>query len=152
MSNLQSIMKDWDEFQSSVMDGWLKFTNEKKRGSDMKLAEEFFALKRRKEDINQQLKAVNEAIEIADKELQLWLESNELEQIKTSEGTLFPRTECYARIEDEDLAFDWLKLHDMNDVIKRTVHGKTLASIAKDNPDIPGVVTSFVTKMGMRRS
>jgi hypothetical protein len=117
----------------------------------MKLADEFFALKREKEELTAKLKNVNERIEVADKELQLWMEAQELEQIKTSEGTLFPRTECYARIEDQDAAFAWLKDNGMEDVIKFSVHAKTLSSIAKDQ-EIPGVVTSFVTKIGQRKA
>jgi hypothetical protein len=118
----------------------------------MTLENQFFALRQRKESIEKELDQVKDEIGAVEQQLLLWLENNNLTQIKGPNGTLFLRDEVYARIEDADTAFAWLEEHDMSDVIKRTVHAKTLSSIAKDQGEFPGIKVSLVTKIGFRKA
>ena len=68
-------------------------------------------------------------------------------------GTVFIREEVYASIEDEEKCFNWLRETGNQDLIKQTIHSKTLASTAKDHDlNIPGVKTTVKTKIGIRRS
>lgn len=116
----------------------------------MKLEEEYFTLTAKKRELTQQLEDVKKDLACVEESLLLWLEDNDLEQIKGEYGTIFTRTDYYARITDEPTAFKWLEENDMGDIIKRTVNSKTLSSVVRDRGEFPGIETSLVTKIGFR--
>lgn len=122
------------------------------------LAEKFFTLRDRKDTINAELKDINSQLDDIEKELVVVMENENLQNFKDDRfGTLYLREEVYARVESEDKFFPWLRDRGMADVIKYTVHAKTLSGIVKElnekGESVPeGVVAQFITKLGYRKA
>lgn len=114
------------------------------------LHERFFDLRLKKDQLNQQLKEVQLELDQLESDLVLSMENEGLTQIKSDRGTLYLRDEVYARIEDPNQAFAWLRDNEMGDMIKETVNAKSLSSLVKEKGEIPGVISHFVTKVGRR--
>jgi hypothetical protein len=122
-------------------------------GNRQELAEKYAVLKQGKDRINEELKGINAALEDIEQQLVLTMENEGLQSFKDETfGTFYLRQEIYARVEDEEKAFAWLRAAEMEDVIKRSVHAKTLAALVKEHGEIEGVKSHYVTKIGMRRS
>lgn len=116
----------------------------------MELHKRYVVLREQKDELKKQLSEVQSQLDEAEVELVNWLENNSLTNVKSELGTISLRAEVYARIDDEATAFSWLRENNMGDIIKETVHSKTLASLVKDNGDIPGVVSHYQTKISFR--
>jgi len=98
------------------------------------------------------MKVVNKELEGIERDLILSMENENLQNFKDSRfGLVYLREDLYASIEDSDKCFGWLEENNMHDVIRQTVHSKTLSAICKESGEIPGVKTYFQTKVGFRR-
>lgn len=116
------------------------------------LATEFYRLKERKADLEFALEQVKESITAVESRLVLVMENENLQNFKDGElGTFYLRTDVRASIADEIQAFQWLRDNGMDDIIKPTVHSKTLSAIAKDHPEIPGVNVYYQTRVSIRK-
>lgn len=119
----------------------------------MEQAQTYFELRKKKDELEKALDDVKESLAETEKELVLYMENQNLQNFTDKTyGTIFLREQVYARIDDEGTAFGWFRDHNMGDIIKETIHNKTLCAVVKDNPEIPGVVTTWETKVGYRRA
>ena len=132
-------------------------TEEQKRatvepGGRAELAESFFVLRAAKVEAEAKLESIKTTLVEIETQLVVRMENEGLQSFKDAEnGIVYLREQVYARIADEAMAFEWLRAHDMGDIIKEKVHARTLASIVKDHAEIPGVVASYETKIGHRK-
>jgi len=119
----------------------------------MERAQKYFELRKRKAEVEAQLDEVKGELAQVEKDLVLYMENQNLQNFTDKTfGTIYLREQVYARIDNEPIAFDWFESHNMSDIIKRTIHNKTLCAVVKENPEIPGVVTTWETKIGYRRA
>ena len=118
----------------------------------MEQADKYFKLRQQKDEAEAVLAQVKEELGQVEKDLVLYMENENLQSFKDATfGTIYLREQVYARIDDEGKAFDWFRTHDLGDLIKATIHNKSLVAVAKENPEIPGVVTAYETKVGYRK-
>ena len=116
-------------------------------------AQTYFDLRRKKADLEAELSEVKASLAVTEKELVLYMENQNLQSFNDKTfGTIYLREQVYARVDNESSAFGWFDKHQMGDIIKRTVHNKTLCAICKEHPEIPGVVATWETKIGYRRA
>lgn len=116
------------------------------------LSHQIANLKRSKKLQEELLDGIKLKLNELEANLILIMENEGLQSFKDKDlGTFFLRVDTYASIEDYDKAFSWLREKGMGDVIKETVHAKTLAAIAKDNPQIEGVKITLKTQLGIRK-
>ena len=80
----------------------------------------------------------------------LALENAGLQNVKGEDGTTFYRKEqlfANVKIEDKPKFFDWLRKHQMGDIIKEDVHPKTLTAFVKEQiehgNELPDYVKTF---------
>lgn len=124
----------------------------------MEQARKYFEARIIRDNLKDELSKAQEALDECEKNLVLFMEANNLQNFKDAEnGMVYLMEKMYSRIENEDIAFEWLKNNGLGDAIKQTIHSKTLSAIAKemfekDQQEIPGVVSTFETKVGFRKS
>ena len=119
----------------------------------MELSAKYFALRSKRQEIEDELEKVKEECKDVEGQLVMWLENNALDKVSDENGTIYSRQEVYASIEDRNQAFTWLRENGMEDVIKETVHAKTLSAIVKEHAlNVPGVKAYYETKIGYRRA
>ena len=80
----------------------------------------------------------------------LALENAGLQNVKGEDGTTFYRKEqlfANVKIEDKPRFFDWLRDHQMGDIIKEDIHSKTLTAFVKEQiehgNELPDYVSIF---------
>lgn len=116
------------------------------------LAEKFFSLREEKDVLAKTSKDLNKCLEEIEKQLILQMENENLQNFRDADhGLIYLREDIHATIEDPDQAFKWLREHNMSDIIKETVHSKTLSVTVKDHGEIPGVKSFYQTKIGFKR-
>jgi len=116
----------------------------------MELSDKLFALYRERDKLNASLEKIKESIEHTENQLIHWMENSGVRQVKDENGTLFFRVVTYAKIENPDMAFGWMRMNGYEDIIQTSVHAKRLASLVKEKGEIPGVTATYETKIGRR--
>lgn len=116
----------------------------------MELTNKLYQLREEKKILDEQLSALKEQIETVEADIIAWMEANGLEQIKDKNGTTYLKPDVYARITDEATAFAWLQENGHGDIIKQTVHNRTLTSLVKECGEFPGVQAHYETKIAVR--
>jgi len=93
------------------------------------------------------LKEKKTQLEVA---LFLALENAGLQNVKGEDGTTFYRKEqlfASVKIQDKPRFFEWLRNHQMGDIIKEDVHPKTLTAFVKEQiehgNELPDYVSTF---------
>lgn len=132
------------------------YTSIHERGVNMEarkdLTEKYVGLRNKKEQIEADLALVKEEIGLVEGQLLLAMENESLSSFADERfGTIYIRDEVRASEEDQEKLFSWLKENKLEDLIKTSVHSKTLSALAKEHPDIPGVKVFIQTKLGIRR-
>jgi hypothetical protein len=118
----------------------------------MEQADRYFKLRQDKEAAEAALEAVKDELVQVEKDLVMRMENENMQSFKDATyGTIYLREQVYARLEDDAKAFEWFKANGMEYSWRWSIHNKTLCAIAKDHPDIPGVVTAYETKIGYRK-
>ena len=123
----------------------------------MEAADKFFEAREQRDYLKQELKLAQEKLDAAEKELVSFMDSNGLQNFKdATRGMVYLREQLYVRLDDESKAFTWLRENGYADIIKETVNNKTLTSVSKevlekDAIAIPGVESTFETKIGFRK-
>lgn len=116
------------------------------------LAQLFFSFREQKDVLAKAAKDLNSRLEEVEKELILQMENESLQNFRDSDhGLIYLREDIHATIEDSSQAFQWLREHNMSDIIKETVHSKTLSATVKDHGKIPGVKSFYQTKIGYKK-
>ena len=116
------------------------------------LSEVFFKCIEEKNSITKREKELNANLAEIEDRMVLVMENEDLQNFKDDRfGTVFLQYKVYASIEDQPKAFKWLRNNNMRDLIKFTVHAGTLAATVKEYGEIPGVKSTYKTKLGYRR-
>ena len=116
------------------------------------LTEEYAYLRATKDALAKEAKEVQAKLDKIEQQLVLVMENESLTSFKDERyGTVYLRDEVRASVKDESALFPWLQERNLDDVIKKTIHAKTLSSMVKDYPDMPGVEIFYQTKLGLRK-
>lgn len=106
------------------------------------LTDKLFNLKEEKDELEKNLENIKAQLDEVKSDLINLMISEDLQSYKDDEyGTVYLDSRVFASIENQEVAFAWLREHNMGDVIKETIHSSTLSALAKDTGDIPGVKT-----------
>lgn len=106
---------------------------EESKGLVFELAGKYRALRETKDKLEEELKGVSEAISNAERDLANEMVNGELQSIDFG-GKLFylyPEMRVSVRGGKQPEAFDWLRDHDLGDLIKETVNSNSLTSEVK---------------------
>lgn len=96
------------------------------------LSEKFAALKKERESLEDQLELVKAKIKALGDELLPVMRKEDIEKFTTSMGTVYIRNEEFAKIEDQEKAFAFFRDQGAGDIIKETIHSKTLTATFKE--------------------
>ena len=105
------------------------------------------------EQLEATLKSAKERLDIAEKELVMFMENEGLQNFKTADGNMvYTREQLYVRIEEnkEQDLFAWFESQHMGELIKQSIPNATLRSMAKDQ-EIPFIIVNRETKIGFRK-
>lgn len=120
------------------------------------LADQFALLKLKKKNLEREAADVEKEIRELERVLVETMELEELQNFKDDDGrTFFLKSDIYLKKTNETALFNWLKNMGAGDAIKYSIHPETLKSIIRGElekglVEIPGVETTFVTKIGLR--
>lgn len=120
------------------------------------IASRFADLRIRKEDLEEQLKRVQENLDTAEENLVQWMETAGLDQFRTVDGhgcTL--RVSIHPSVKDKDALMTWVKKNKLTSML--SVHPSTLKSLCKERLEegqgLPDGVESFnQTRVTFRRN
>lgn len=116
------------------------------------LTHQFVSMREEKEVLNQSLKDLNKRLEEVEKQLVVCMENENLTSFREKMiGTVFLSETVHATVEDFEACYAWLKENNQEDIVKQTIHARTLAATVKDHGEIPGVKAHYQTKIGIRR-
>lgn len=119
----------------------------------MELAEEFALLVERIKDDEEQLKQLKRRKEelrkqiIPDRMRALGMIINNRGSFSFSLGKIHLETRTYTSIEDKDKAFEWLRSHQLEELITETVSGSAMSALVRelreDGGDLPPGVAAY---------
>lgn len=127
------------------------------------LADRLLDLRERKEQLSEQLKAVNAEIEEVDRQLSELMLAEEIQSFVRSGRMFYLKTETYASAVSDRKAelIEWLKEHGLGDIVQETVHPRTLSATVKEmleeDDELPEELSELVnifekTTVGLRRA
>nr|PZN59543.1 MAG: hypothetical protein DIU58_17855 [Sphaerobacter thermophilus] len=114
------------------------------------LADRLLDLRERKEQLSEQLKAVNAEIEEVDRQLAELMLSEEIQSFVRSGRMFYLKTETYvsASADRKPELIQWLKDHGLGDIVQETVHPRTLSATLKEmleeNDELPPDLAELV--------
>lgn len=127
------------------------------------LADRLLDLRERKEQLSEQLKAVNAEIEEVDRQLAELMLAEEIQNFVRSGRMFYLKTETYASAVSDRKAelIEWLKANGLGDIVQETVHPRTLSATVKEmleeDDELPEELSELVnifekTTVGLRRA
>ena len=120
-------------------------------------AQRYIELRLHKDDLEAQLKATQELLDVAENDLLFTMENLNMQSFRDKDhGLVYVSPDVRVKIEDEAATFAWFERNDLSDVIKRTIHNRTLCAMVKERKkdgleDIPGVLVGWGNRINFRR-
>ncbi len=114
----------------------------------------YFALRTQLDELKRQEKDIREEMDKAEADIIKFLEDNDLEQVKTEQGSLTLSVKMYPSIRsDKKHEFiDWAVKHDRLDMMIVRANDKSIRDYFEETNDLPDGVETFVkSKLNMRR-
>lgn len=117
-----------------------------------KLSKELFAAKRKKADLNAQLKVLN--AEIKDTEIQLLseMEGQNLHKIGTAEGTIYRSRQVRPHVVDWDAFYEYIQKHGYFHMLERRPAAGAYREEYEQGIQIPGVDPLVYEEVRTRKS
>lgn len=119
-------------------------------------------LKLQYNDLDEKSQDIKEKMNVLEAEAIIKMENAGITKIKIDNSTLFIKSDRYASIpkESQEIAYQWLRDHDMAILIKEGVNNRDLMACLREldpgelpdqNVEIPIIKISTVQRIGMRK-
>lgn len=121
------------------------------------IARQYIDLRLKKDALEAELKGIEEQLDVSEHQLLFTMENLNMQSFRDKDhGLIYVSPDVRVKIEDEEATFRWFEENDMADIIKRTIHNRTLCSLVKERKkeeqsDIPGVLANWGNRINFRR-
>ena len=121
------------------------------------IARQYIDLRLKKDALEAELKGIEEQLDVSEHQLLFTMENLNMQSFRDKEhGLIYVSPDVRVKIEDEEATFRRFEENDMADIIKRTIHNRTLCSLVKERKkeeqsDIPGVLANWGNRINFRR-
>ena len=113
-------------------------------------------------DLDEESQAIKDKIAVLEAEVVILMENSGVSKMKVDGSTLFIKSDRYASIpkESQEIAYQWLRDHDMAMLIKEGVNNRDLMACLREldpgelpdqNVETPIIKISTVQRIGMRK-
>jgi hypothetical protein len=115
------------------------------------ISDEFFRLRIEKAKLEAEIKGLDKEAGILEAKLREVLDAHDLDSIKTEAGSHKIETKLFAKIEDFDEFFEWVKKTGSTEFLSKRVNVSPVrAMVAELNTLPPGIGSEMITKVASR--